>query len=671
MPRWSFELPPTTVEEMLRWRRVDELRELARHLGIKPPPHKESVVVALGRELRGERLPVTLGRLGRLQQAALAQAVHSVEGKVDWFQFEARHGASAREVHRGLLELFMDGRGYVPRDLLRALQALLPEPSRPPLPTAGPLEPGRAEQEGLSIFLAERAAPRDLFTVLALTEAGRLRVGEKTKTLSTASARELCPALSGGDYFPIDWTPNRYTSPIGPIRGFAWALLIQEARLANAEGTRLYLTQAGKKALASLRAATIPQGAPGGRTAKTSASQAASGAPGSGSGPPALQASLARAAAPVLQEIWESWLGADLDEFSRVEAIRGRGSKGGRHMTPAAERRDAIADALAELPVGEWVAFDDFDRYVRAAGHLFAVSREPAYLYIGELQYGSLGGYGLYGAWRAVERRYLMAFLLEYAASVGIIDVAYRYPDQAPRDFDDLWGTDHLPYLSRYDGLAYLRLTRLGAWCLGVSEAYEPPGLSEAPAKAAAGRPQAACKAPLAMDGQGRIVAAGELLPADVVFVDRFARRLEPSPASRRSAERGGGRQSFSSAAGPLAWQLDRERLLSAAEAGVDLAEVRAFLKDRTGAALPEEVAFLLDEVEEAVRRIREVGRGIIFEAADPDLAQRLASDAALARHVVAVTGRHLVVEERGATAFRQRLRKLGFGVSGLPGGQL
>lgn len=249
MPRWNLELPPATVEEMLRWRRVDELRELARHLGIKPPPHKESIVIALGRELRGERLPVTLGRLTRLEQAALAQAVHSVEGRVDWFQFEARHGESAREVHRGLLELFVDGQGYVPRDLLQALKPLVARPSRPPLPTAGPLERGRAEQEGLSIFLAERAAPRDLLSVLALTEAGRLRVGEKTKTLSTPSARELCPALCGGDYFPIDWTPNRYTPPIGPIRGFAWALLIQQARLANAEGTRLYLTQAGKKAL--------------------------------------------------------------------------------------------------------------------------------------------------------------------------------------------------------------------------------------------------------------------------------------------------------------------------------------------------------------------------------------------------------------------------------------
>ena len=38
-----------------------------------------------------------------------------------------------------------------------------------------------------------------------------------------------------------------------------------------------------------------------------------------------------------------------------------------------------------------------------------------------------------------------------------------------------MWGTDDLSYLSRYDGLMHMRLTNLGAYCLGLTETYSPP----------------------------------------------------------------------------------------------------------------------------------------------------------------------------------------------------
>lgn len=41
-------------------------------------------------------------------------------------------------------------------------------------------------------------------------------------------------------------------------------------------------------------------------------------------------------------------------------------------------------------------------------------------------------------------------------------------------DFTDLWGVDDLDCLSRYDGLLYIRINGLGAWCLGLAEEYVP-----------------------------------------------------------------------------------------------------------------------------------------------------------------------------------------------------
>src|SRR5437588_288215 len=42
------------------------------------------------------------------------------------------------------------------------------------------------------------------------------------------------------------------------------------------------------------------------------------------------------------------------------------------------------------------------------------------------------------------------------------------------RDFRGQWGTDELSCLSRYDGLMYVRINGLGAWCLGMTGHYEP-----------------------------------------------------------------------------------------------------------------------------------------------------------------------------------------------------
>ena len=96
-------------------------------------------------------------------------------------------------------------------------------------------------------------------------------------------------------------------------------------------------------------------------------------------------------------------------------------------------------------------------------------------------EYGSLG-YDGYHVWEFLEGRYLLCVLFEYAATLGMIDVAYIVPHGARPDFTRLSGTDDLEFLSRYDGLHYVRLTALGAYCLGLTERYTPstaePGAS-------------------------------------------------------------------------------------------------------------------------------------------------------------------------------------------------
>jgi hypothetical protein len=90
-----------------------------------------------------------------------------------------------------------------------------------------------------------------------------------------------------------------------------------------------------------------------------------------------------------------------------------------------------------------------------------------------EAKYGSLGHSG-YHDWHILQKRYLSCLLFEYVATLGMIDLAYVEPWQVPRDYSDLWGTDDLSFLSRYDGLLWLRLNPLGAYCLDTADGYQP-----------------------------------------------------------------------------------------------------------------------------------------------------------------------------------------------------
>jgi hypothetical protein len=78
---------------------------------------------------------------------------------------------------------------------------------------------------------------------------------------------------------------------------------------------------------------------------------------------------------------------------------------------------------------------------MQATGHTFDVTHNPWKLYISDQQYGSLGHDG-YHNWDILQLRYLLCVLFEYAAAIGIIDVAYIEPTGARNDLGDLWGTD-------------------------------------------------------------------------------------------------------------------------------------------------------------------------------------------------------------------------------------
>jgi len=256
----------------------------------------------------------------------------------------------------------------------------------------------------------------NLVAVLELTADGQLRCSAATRRPLTATVRLVDDALVAGDYYDgADRDGGE------PIAAFAWPMLLQAGGLARLAGTGLELTPRG-------------------------------------------EAVLARPSYQALGELWDRWLkSVSHDELSRIEAISGQRKSG--TLTAAARRRAAVAGGLAAVEPGVWIDVDTLFAILQAPPAPLAVARSPLArwrLYLVDSYHGSLGPVG-WRAWNVLEGRYALCVLFEYAATLGVIDVAYTGPRGARDDYRELWGADRYDSLSRYDGLAAVRVNDLGA----------------------------------------------------------------------------------------------------------------------------------------------------------------------------------------------------------------
>ena len=363
------DLPPATVGDALTRRTVPELRVLAALIGSAKPQRKPELVDEVERFLQQPtNLKSQLETMDELERAAVAEAAREPDSRLQPARFRAKHGRVPARGSASRLGLFFLGpHGEIPTDLRRRLLTLTPEPPSVSLPSSPDLPPPGPDTGEHEVRMTEHAAAADLAATLRLCEAGRLRCSDKTKRPTAATVQLVAESLAAGEL---------YLGVHGPVASFAWPLLLQAGGLAELAGTRMQLTSRGRAALEA----------------------------------PAHEA---------LRHLWRRWLKhALLDEFNRVDQIKGQASRGA--LTAGGPRREVVAAALASCPPGRWVEVDALFRFMQAEDLDPQVARDPS--------------------------------------------------------------SDDLDMLSRYDGLRHVRLNALGAYILGLSGGYRPSADPATPA---------------------------------------------------------------------------------------------------------------------------------------------------------------------------------------------
>jgi hypothetical protein len=594
------------LQEVLESLTVAELKKRLSQVPVAGrSSRKDDLVAAIGGYLLSDALAGVVERLSEVERNAVAEAVHNWDGCYRAVGFEAKYGSQPRHFTRdpydwysrrsepeppsALELLFYSLR--IPPDLAARLAPLVPKPPALRIATLDDEELPEtivrfedAEPEPLRRAETEAAVRQELPAMLRLVAQGGVAVGAKTGVAGAAAVRRIEALLLDGDWYDaadeVD-APRWAGGPIRPIRAFAWPLLLQAGGLAKIDGTKLALTPKGKKALS-------------------------------------------QPCHEVVKDLYERWQrkGAP-DELRRVDLIKGQTSKGVRLSAPI-DRRLVIEDALSACcPVGRWLSVDDLFRQMKVAGFRFEVAGNPWKLYLLDANYGSFG-YEDGGGFELLEGRYTLAYLFEYLATLGMIDVAYSLPYRARPDYTDRWGTDELEFLSRYDGLRYLRLNDLGAYCLGLSETYVPRLLEGPPLFRA-----------------GADLSLTLLRPAE--------------PAEQLQLEQ------IATLQAPDRWALDAGLILARGADADERARVREFIESSGEGDLPAELSDLLDRVDECATAVTDAGPARLIQCRDAALAALLSSDPATAAHCSRVGERQLCVPEKKLAAFRKGLVRLGF----------
>jgi hypothetical protein len=217
--------------------------------------------------------------------------------------------------------------------------------------------------------------------------------------------------------------------------------------------------------------------------------------------------------------------------------------------------------------------------------------------------------------------------LFEYAATLGMIDVAYVNPAARAATIKRC-GARMIRVPRRYDGLIAFRLNPLGAYGLGLAPAYAP-GQIEA-------RAQLTVLPSLQINVRG-----GALSPDEALLLETYAERETDT-----------------------VWRLDRDKAIAAVESGNHLAELRAFLQARDAQPLPEMVESFITTTERQARALHNKGPALLIECADVEIADLVA------HHESTEQPASALASVRGGMgcnrrAFRKALHTLGYGCHG------
>jgi len=572
------------------------LKNLRTRLGIgKGLSRKEELARVVANYLK-DNVGYVLNRLTPIEKKLVAEVAHSSNGYdpevfrakySGWIPSNPSYSSSSNACLTWLFFRYSEQVGYVmPPSLASQVRQLLPQPPKAQVSVRDEIPTEIPDKEfgtrAVHVHKGSETSLIELKKVLALAHAGKLRVAEKSSRPTPATEKAIGSVLVASDFdleIPRELAEEyRDSERAGGVRSHGWAVLVQQCGWCKRKGTNLVLTEAGNRMLTKGRIEDFSDG------------------------------------------LERFILDDDFDELRRVNHLRGQTGRAKRYMTRPSGRRSALFKSMSGWPLEKWISIEEVYRFIRASGNEFDTCREPMCLYFGSSQYGYVtDGSG-------VDLQYLRAVLLESLATLGLVDVAYVFPHDLWPDFREEWGTSEDSFTSRYDGLLYVRLNRLGEYCLGLTETYE----TQEPKK----------------KGLFKVLPNHEIVALNHHELPAMVTHMLESMAAHTSE---------------FVWRIDRGAILESLASGGSIGDLQDFLETYAGDGVPDQVSTYLADIARKAQACKSKEDAIIIDLTDEESAAEIASHSKTSKICQLVGSTSLVVRKKNLKALQNALKKMGY----------
>ncbi|PAJ74497.1 hypothetical protein CJF42_10345 [Pseudoalteromonas sp. NBT06-2] len=576
----------TNYSDLIEFTTVDELKIRLKSLpfACKVPNRKADMTKQLLSTLMDlDKLTLILNNLSSVQQLALQEAVHNQNGYVNALVFEAKyqqaHPSQAAWSHyqnkgnqddKLLYPFFYATKRYgsavcIPDDLRLFIKPHIPLPPKFYVKTNTRIDSEKSQQQETAQFTQS-----EFNHLINTIKDKKLKVSPKTGLPSKALLKKLSLQLNE----PYQQSLSIEDDTISTIKAFGWIQILRAAS---------WIKEANGELQINVKKLSLKQ----------------------------------RHCDIVKALFWDWKAHSTFDELSRIKAVKGQKGKAQRYLTAPEMRREECIATLTQCPTGEWVAFDDFIRLMTATNHFFDITLYSSSLYIGDSVYGRLHDD------RFLTSVYTRCLLLEYFATLGLIDIAYVEPDKTLDNYANEFWLDEINYLSAYDGLTYLRLTKLGAYVLGMTHSYSESFASS--------------ETPITMLPKFGVQFLQQPTANEKVFLTHYADEQT---------------KNF--------WQLSVSKLLSHLENGGELAEVHDFLMQRDEQPyFPTDTEHLFKTLAQNKVAVTLEGRVLLLQCSGEAVAKNIACAPIIKKWCKRVGKDQLIIPEGKESVFRKLIHEL------------
>lgn len=264
---------------------------------------------------------------------------------------------------------------------------------------------------------------------------------------------------------------------------------------------------------------------------------------------------------------------------------------------------------LAQCPENSWISMSELLHFIKKNDRKYLTD------VVGEiLSYDDYHReyYSGNHSWREVDGRFVEDTFLEYLSAMGIVDVAV-----SGIPYDDFRD-------DKYFTVEYFRLTKLGAFVLGVTDKYDYQERVENYGF-------------IIQPNYELIVAEGSMKNVHVLFLDKFAARVSEGEAG--------------------VYKISFSAIVNALEKDISVEEIIAYLQEYSSNGIPENVLITLKKWEFESKRIW-IRKATIVETDDRYLLEELKSIKTVSKNVLSDLPHVFEIDEKSVNKVKRELEK-------------